>query len=113
MAQRVRVILVCDLHGDETPGDETVVLGLDGVGYEIDLCAAHASRLRDEMASYVAAGRRVGGRPGRRNSRRGGGGGPDRQRSAEIRAWARNQGIAVSERGRIPASLAERYDAAH
>ncbi|MGY2082357.1 histone-like nucleoid-structuring protein Lsr2 [Blastococcus sp. SYSU DS0539] len=29
--------------------------------------------------------------------------------SAEIRAWARTQGIDVSDRGRIPADLLRRY----
>jgi len=35
-----------------------------------------------------------------------------RQRSGHIRAWAKGQGIAVSERGRIPASVVEQYRAA-
>jgi len=35
-----------------------------------------------------------------------------RERSGDIRAWAKEQGIAVSERGRIPASVVEQYQAA-
>jgi hypothetical protein len=35
-----------------------------------------------------------------------------RQRSGDIRAWAEEHGLAVSERGRIPASVAEQYHAA-
>ena len=35
-----------------------------------------------------------------------------RERSGDIRAWAKDQGIAVSERGRIPASVVEQYQAA-
>ena len=35
-----------------------------------------------------------------------------RERSADIWAWAKDQGIAVSERGRIPASVVEQYEAA-
>jgi Lsr2 len=38
--------------------------------------------------------------------------GPSRERSAEIRAWAKQRGYEVSERGRIPASVVEQYDAA-
>jgi hypothetical protein len=30
----------------------------------------------------------------------------------DIRAWAKDQGIPVSERGRIPASVVEQYQAA-
>jgi pyridoxine/pyridoxamine 5'-phosphate oxidase len=35
-----------------------------------------------------------------------------RERSSRIRAWAKDQGIAVSDRGRIPAGVAEQYEAA-
>ena len=34
------------------------------------------------------------------------------QRSGDIRAWAKEHGLAVSERGRIPASVLEQYQAA-
>jgi transposase InsO family protein len=33
-------------------------------------------------------------------------------RSGDIRAWAKNHGIAVSERRRIPASVVQQYQAA-
>jgi hypothetical protein len=35
-----------------------------------------------------------------------------RERNGEVRAWAKNHGIAVSARGRIPASVSEQYEAA-
>lgn len=118
MAQRVQVILVCDLHDDETPGTETISFGLDGTTYELDVCDAHAAEIRDGFARYVGVARRGGGRSGgrsssgrsgssRRRSRRGGGD------AAQIREWARSQGLPVPERGRIPADLAEKYAAAH
>ena len=112
MAQRVQVLLVCDLHGDETPAGETVEFALDGSAYEIDVCEQHATELRDRMAAYVGAARRSGGRSQSVGSSRGG---RRRRRSsgsgeaARIREWARGQGLAVPERGRIPADLAERY----
>jgi hypothetical protein len=107
MAQRVQVLLVCDLHDDETEGTETVRFGLDGSSYEIDVCARHASALRDAFAPYVGAGRRAGrtGSAGRRRRAAGGG------EPAAVRAWAKSQGIKVSERGRIPADLMERFAA--
>jgi len=37
---------------------------------------------------------------------------PSRERSGDIRAWAKGQGIPVSERGRIPASVVQQYEAA-
>jgi hypothetical protein len=116
MAQRVSVVLVCDLHGDETPATETVTFALDGSSYEIDLCDEHAGELRDAVAGYVGHARRAGGRvssggsgSGRRRSRRSRGSGE----AAAIRGWAREQGLPVPERGRIPADLAERYAAAN
>ena len=112
MAQRVQVILVCDLHEGETPGTETVTFALDGSTYEIDVCEAHGRELRDAFAPFVGAGRRGSSRSGRSNgrrrSRRGGSG-----EAAQIREWARSQGLAVPERGRVPAELAEKYAAAH
>lgn len=113
MAQRVQVILVCDLHEGETPGTETITFALDGSSYEIDVCEAHGRELRDAFAPYIGAARRSAGRSGRsgggrRRGRRGGTG-----EAAQIREWARSQGLAVPERGRVPAELAEKYAAAH
>lgn len=111
MAQRVQVILVCDLHDNETPGTQTISFGLDGSSYEIDLCDAHAAEMRDSFGRYVGAGRRAGGRAGRavrRRVRHGSSG-----EAAQIREWARSQGLPVPERGRIPADLADKYAAAH
>jgi hypothetical protein len=119
MAQRVQVLLVCDVHDDDTtPGTETISFSLDGTSYEIDVCDDHAEELRDAVAPYVGAGRRVGGaRGGRRAATpsRGSGrasGGSDRQRAGDIRAWARAQGLNVNERGRIPATIVAQYEAA-
>lgn len=115
MAQKVQVVLVCDLHDGEVEGTETVTFGLDGSSYEIDVCDAHGVQLRDAFASYVGAARRAGRaslpaqRRGRRSAAKGGG----NQRVAEIREWARNNGHQVSERGRLSATLVSAYDAAH
>ena len=104
MAQRVVVTLEDDLDGG--PADETVTFGLDGVTYEIDLSAANAARLRDALAAYVANGRRTGRVAGGRRRAVSGD-------SARIREWAKSQGRAVNERGRISAELRAAYEAAH
>jgi hypothetical protein len=113
MAQRVQVILVCDLHGDETPGTETVTFSVDGSSYEIDVCDAHATELRDAFARYVGVARRAAGR----GRPAGSGGGRRRRRgsgeAAAIREWARANAVPVPERGRIPADLAAQYAAAN
>jgi hypothetical protein len=108
MAQKTLVVLEDDIDGGEA--SETVKFSLEGVNYEIDLSAKNANKLRDDFAKYTGAGRRVGGRGGRgRVGSRGAG----RNRSAQVREWARSQGLKVSDRGRIPADIVNQYDAAH
>jgi len=108
MAQRFQVLLVCDLHGDETPGVETVNFTVDGSAYEIDVCEAHGAALRESFAPFVAAGRRAGrgGGSSRRRRAQRGAGGVD---AAAVRTWARAHNIKVSERGRISADVLARY----
>ena len=110
MAQKVQVILVDDLDGGSA--DETVSFSLDGVSYEIDLSTKNAAAFRDSFAQYVGTARKVGGRAsGGRGGRRRSGGGDNR--TAQIREWARANGHAVNERGRIPATITEAYEKAH
>ena len=120
MAQKVQVLLVCDLHEDEVEGVETVAFGLDGSSYEIDTCEQHAADLRDAFAPFVGAARRAGrpaptsgARRPSRGSARPAAGGSDRERVQAIREWARSNGHKVSERGRLSSSVIEAYEAAH
>lgn len=115
MAQKVQIMLVCDLHDDDTEGEETLAFALDGATYEIDLCADHAAEMRDSIATYVGSARRAGGRLS--SARKGvaarkatSGGGRD---LAAVREWARGQGLAVSDRGRVAGEVLAKYDAAH
>jgi hypothetical protein len=118
MAQKVQVMLVCDLHADEVEGSETLTFGLDGSTYEIDVCDEHAAEMRDAFAPFVGAARRAGrtaSAPTQRRSSAGGGrkaaGG--NERVGEIREWARKNGHQVSERGRISGTVMAAYEAAH
>jgi hypothetical protein len=112
MAQKTVVTVVCDLpHDGEIEGNETVSFAFDGTSYEIDVCSAHAKELQDNFGPYAEHGRRIIGAGSRRRGRARTG--PGRERSAEIRAWARQRGHKVSERGRIPASIIQEYEAAH
>ena len=106
MAQRVTVELEDDLDGG--PADETLRFGLDGKEYEIDLRKTNASKFRRQIAPYLDHARKAGRGQRRRPTRTPSG----RERSGDIRAWAKGQGISVSERGRIPASVVEQYEAA-
>jgi hypothetical protein len=123
VAQKVIYQLIDDL--DESPLDdgdgETVIFGLDGVEYEIDLSASHARDLRDALSPYVEAGRPRATRSTRSTSSSpSGSGGPATRGSApvkrdleSVRAWANDNGFRVSTRGRIPAAVSEAYHAAH
>ena len=88
--------------------DETVRFGVDGSEYEIDLSKKNAATFRRRLAPFLKHARRAG----RGQRRRPGRTAASRDRSGGIRAWAKGQGIAVSERGRIPASVVEQYEAA-
>ena len=107
MAQKVQVILVDDIDGGSAT--ETVSFALDGSAYEIDLNSANAARLREALAPYVGTARKIGGRSaGARGRSRG-----RNNKTAEIRAWARENGHKVNERGRIPGDIVAAYDKSH
>jgi hypothetical protein len=115
MARKVQVILSDDLD-ENLPADETVSFALDGTNYEIDLAERNAKELRDAFAKYVGAARKVGRDTGRASGggrSRATGGRMDREQAGAIREWARKNGHAVSDRGRIPASVVEAYESAH
>ena len=89
-----------------------------GRDYQIDLSDENAAKLRDALAPYIDVGsqgrRTFGGRaatqrqtavaekPARSN----------REETPAIREWAREHGHKVSDRGRIPKSVIEAYQAA-
>jgi hypothetical protein len=106
MAQRVTVTLEDDLTGG--PADETVRFGFGGADYEIDLSTKNAIAFRKQLAPFIENARKEGRAQRHRSARSV----ASRQRGGDIRAWAKDHGIAVSERGRIPASVVEQYQAA-
>ncbi|WP_405617420.1 Lsr2 family protein [Streptomyces sp. NBC_00076] len=110
MAQKVQVLLVDDIDGGEA--DETVTFALDGKTYEIDLTTTNADKLRGLLEPYVKGGRRTGGRAsgGRGKARAASGGSQD---TAQIRAWAKENGYEVNDRGRVPQSIREDYEKAN
>ncbi len=109
MAQRVNVVLVDDLDGNEA--SETVNFGLDGVDYEIDLNDKNAAQLREALSVYVGHGRRTGGR--RRTGQVASSRASSGASAAEIREWAKANGWDVPQRGRVSAEVRSAYGAAH
>ncbi|MER5643120.1 Lsr2 family protein [Streptosporangium sp. NPDC002524] len=107
MARQQVVTFTDDITGKKA--DETVSFGLDGTTYEIDLSSKNATKLREALKPFQSAARKASTSLGRKG--RGKGSGGNRERSAEIRAWAKSHGIEVSERGRIGGKVAEAFAA--
>jgi Lsr2 len=109
VAQKISVTFACDYDSREIPEGEhtTRAFGLDGRDYEIDLCERHSQKFDEVISKFAEKARKVTGRgtrPKRRTT-------AHRQRSADIRAWAKQSGMEVSDRGRIPANVIAKYEA--
>jgi hypothetical protein len=109
VVQKVQTLFIDDIDGSAAEG--TVRFGVDGTEYEIDLNAEHAQQLRDALAPYVRAARRLSG-SSRRAARGGRRGSASMLNTTEVREWARAQGIEVKDRGRVPAELVAKFKAA-
>ncbi len=96
--RRAQPLSIDDLDGSAAEG--TVRFRLDGTEHEIDLNAEHAQQLREALAAYVRAGRRVG-RGSRRPARAGRRGTASGLNTTEVREWAKAQGVEVTDRGRV------------
>ncbi|MGW5575146.1 histone-like nucleoid-structuring protein Lsr2 [Nocardia thailandica] len=113
MARKVVVTLIDDYDGTST-AEETVVFGIDGVTYEIDLSSANAATLRETLDQWIPYARRVGRGKAKPAARReqAAPGGSRRNDLTAIRAWAAENGHKVSSRGRIAAEIVEAYQKA-
>jgi hypothetical protein len=111
VAQKIQTLFIDDIDGGAADG--TVRFALDGTEYEIDLNAEHTDELRSALGRYVEHARKVGSvrRAGRGAGRVGRGPGSVLN-TTEIRNWARAQGIEIKDRGRVPAEVVAKYQAA-
>jgi len=112
VAQKITTLFIDDIDGGAAEG--TVRFALDGTEYEIDLNAEHSEELRSALGKYVSHARKVGGssrRAGRAAGRAGRGSGST-VNTTEIRNWARENGYDIKDRGRVPADLVAKYQAA-
>ncbi len=103
MAQKIQTLFVDDIDGSEAEG--TVRFGLDGADYEIDLSVAHREELQKALAPYVAHARKTGTRRAARGGRRN----ASAIDTHKVREWAKEQGIEIKERGRVPANIVDKY----
>src|SRR5215469_1550307 len=112
VAQKIQTLFIDDIDGGAAEG--TVRFALDGTDYEIDLNAKHSEELRSALGKYVNHARKVGSslrRAGRGAGRAGRSAG-SALNTTEIRNWAREQGYDIKDRGRVPADLVAKYQAA-
>lgn len=108
MAQKIQTMFIDDIDGGEAEG--TVRFGLDGSEYEIDLNAKHTDELRITFKKYIEHARRAGGTARRTTPRRGRT--PSTVDTVAVRAWAREHGYDIKDRGRVPADVVAKYQAA-
>jgi hypothetical protein len=112
MATITKTSLLDDIDGS-TDDVVTFAFGLGDSQFEIDLNLAHREEMESVLAKFVDSARQVsGGKRARRQAK------PartvvDRDRTHEIRQWAKDQGLNVSERGRISKEVQEAFEAAH
>lgn len=103
MAKEIITSYVDDLDGGEAA--EQVRFALDKGRYTIDLSAENAAELRGFLARYIAAAQ-IDRDP--KSSAR-----AVRQAKAtdlaQVREWARGQGIAIKDRGRVPEKVLQAY----
>lgn len=106
--------LVDDLDGTllEEGDGKQITFSIEGRSYEIDLSDRNADKFYAAVAPFVDAARAVNRS----------GNGPKRARTprrstdidlAAVREWARANGHTVSDRGRIPGTVLEAYQAAN
>ena len=112
MAQKVQITLLCDLDDGNAEAEETLHFSLADTTYEVDVCGKHAQQIRDGLQPFVARARKASPATSS-NRRRPGRPVAGRDQTAGIRAWAKDKGIQVNDRGRIPASVVKEYEAAH
>ncbi len=105
MATQARYILIDDIDGSNAK--ETIIFSVGRTNYEIDLNLQHADEFRQALAKWIKHARKVSGRRSVRGQRAGSAAASD---APAIRAWAKERGIDLADRGRIPTAVREEYE---
>lgn len=117
MAQKVVTLYTDDLTGEESTEIDTYTILVNGTGVEIDLTPESHDKLMEALSPFLHAqgARRVRGTStgGSRRPRGRAAASPKGADSAAIRAWAKEQGYEVNDRGRVSATVRESYEKAH
>jgi hypothetical protein len=102
VAQQITTLLIDDIDGTEA--SETIKFSYQGIDYEIDLNNKHTKALDESFQEWIEHARRVGGR--RNSAKSASKSGLD---TSAIRAWARENGYNVNDRGRVAADIIDAY----
>ncbi len=121
MARQTIELLIDDLDGSrlgEGEGD-TVTFALQGSEYSIDLSSQHIDELNEALAKYVAAAQKISGRRtsastaasrSNKGSAKSDSANSEKVDLAAVRAWARENGHEVSDRGRVSQKVLDAYN---
>jgi nucleoid-associated protein Lsr2 len=120
VARITQVVVTCDLEDGEVTASDSISFTYGGKTYTLDLCPRHIEEVKNTLEGYAHAGHSAArGVRGRRRAAAGGRARSTRpaaaargESQAEIRQWARAQGYAVGDRGRIPGEVRAAYEAA-
>jgi hypothetical protein len=108
MAQKVVTELLDDIDGSQA--HETVEFSYRGYSYEIDLNVKNIAKLDKALTPFTEHARRIG-RTGGRQAKTAVVRVPSD--AAAVRVWAQSNGYQVPDRGRIPGTVREAYQAAN
>lgn len=107
------VQLVDDIDG--SPATTTIEFSVGGKNYVIDLSEQHADEFNKALAPYIEHARRARRAPANKRKSRSSSEAArvKRQKNAEIRAWALENGVTISKRGQLGQDTIAAYEAAH
>lgn len=119
MAKVELVEFIDDLDGKPIDPDdlnrvefEVKLPGRRAVRYALDLRGTSVAKFEKDIAKYIAKAVPVAA-AGLRNTRTPGGSGLPKEEIRAIRQWAAEAGYELSDRGRLPRSVINDYEAAH
>jgi hypothetical protein len=111
MAKTTIVQVSDDLDGSANASE--VRFAFEGTEYTIDLSSKNRKAFEKALRPYIEAGTKVSGRRSATSrSARPRGSGDSSVDLAVVRAWAKENGHQVSDRGRLPKAVLDAYTAA-
>lgn len=109
-----KVVRIDDLN-PKVEATETVIYGIDGKNWEIDLSRDNAQKLRDALAPFEAVSREISSKEAARRTAQATNGPSGNGQlfgdtdPSTIRAWAQANGYDVTNKGRVPEHVVSAY----